>query len=263
MSVFAFGSARHSPGVTTSVLALAAAWPAERSLLVVEADPAGGDLVCFFRLLMEPSLLSLAAAGRSEVTAADVWEHAQEMPGPSPVHALVAPVDPRQAGAALTTLSRSGLGEVLATLDADVLIDVGRLDPESPAMDLFLGADVTVLLGRPTLSSADHLQQRVAFLASMGLTAPHLLVVGEGAWSPEELARGIGRASLLGTLPDDVAGSRAVTGEGRGGRGLRRSALWRAARRIAADLGSMGPAPARPNSDADNGVLAGRAASWR
>ena len=44
MSVFAFGSARHSPGVTTSLLALAAAWPADRQVLVIEADPAGGDL---------------------------------------------------------------------------------------------------------------------------------------------------------------------------------------------------------------------------
>jgi hypothetical protein len=254
MTVFAFASARHSPGVTTSVLALAAAWPAARPVLVVEADPSGGDLVCHFRLLMEPSLLSLAAAGRSEVAAADVWDHAQELIGPSPVHALVAPVDPRQVVAALVTLTRSGLGEVLAGLDADVLVDVGRLDPDSPAMELFVAAGVGVLVGRPTLNSADHLQQRVALLRALGVAAPHLLVVGEGTWTAEEMARGIGGATLLGTLPEDAGGARAVTGQGRGRRGLQRSPLWRAARRIAGELASTTTAmePAAMALDVDD-----------
>ena len=236
MSVFAFGSARHSPGVTTSLLALAAAWPADRQVLVIEADPAGGDLVCYFRLLLEPSLLSLAAAGRSEVTSTDVWEHAQQLPGDSRVSAVVAPVDPRQVRAALATLTRAGLTSVLSGMDADVLVDAGRLDPDSPAVELFAGADVHVLVGRPTLNQADHLQLRAALLASQDVTPLYLLVVGEGPWSGEELTRGIGAAGLLGVLPEDAHGAAAITAQGRGIRGLRRSALWRSARRIAADL---------------------------
>jgi len=251
VTVFAFGSARHSPGVTTSVLALAAAWPADRRVLVVEADPAGGDLVCYFRLLVEPSLLSLAAAGRSEVTAADVWEHAQQLPGDSEVSAVVAPVDPRQVSAALVTLARAGFARVLGGLDADVLVDVGRLDPESLALDLFAAASVRVLVGRPTLNQADHLQLRAALLASQDVAPLHLLVVGEGPWSAEELARGIGGADLLGEFPDDAHGAAAITAQGRGVRGLRRSALWRSARRVAAGLAATGLTPglAEPKHD--------------
>lgn len=241
MTAFAFASARHSPGVTTSVLALAAAWPADRRLLVVEADPAGGDLICHFRLLVEPSLLSLAAAGRNEVTAEDVWEHAQQLPGGSQVAAVVAPVDPRQVAAALTTLARAGFGQVLADLDADVLIDVGRLDPDSAALELFAAAPVRVLVGRPTLNQADHLQLRAALLASHAISPLHLLVVGEGNWTPQELARSTGAASVVGALPEDPRGADAVTAQGRGVRGLRRSSLWRSARRLAAELASAAP----------------------
>ncbi len=255
MTVFAFGSARHSPGVTTSVLALAAAWPAERRVLVVEADPAGGDLVCYFRLLVEPSLLSLAAAGRSEVTSTNVWEHAQQLPGNSEVFAVVAPVDPRQVGAALVTLAGAGFARVLDNLDADVLVDVGRLDPESLALDLFAAAAVRVLVGRPTLNQADHLQLRSALLASQDVSPLHLLVVGEGSWSAEELARGIGGAELLGAFPDDAHGASAITAQGRGVRGLRRSALWRSARRVAADLATTAATPGPAQLDDDRSLL--------
>ena len=43
MAVVALGSVR-SCGVTTLALALAATWPKERRVLLVEADPAGGTL---------------------------------------------------------------------------------------------------------------------------------------------------------------------------------------------------------------------------
>lgn len=258
MSVFAFASARHSPGVTTSVLALAAAWPAERPVLVVEADSAGGDLICYFRLLVEPNLLSLAAAGRSAVTEGDVWEHAQQLPGGSAVAAVVAPVNPKQVGAALATLSGAGLADVLAALDADVLVDAGRLDPDSPALGLFSGAEARVLVGRPTLNQADHLQLRGALLAALGVTPLHLLVVGEGRWSPVELARSMGGPTLLGALPCDASGAEAVTGQGRGPRGLRRSALWRSARGIAADLVEASAVPGDAVGGTGDGASEGR-----
>src|SRR5207244_2826784 len=44
MTAVAWCSAKGSPGVTTAVQLVAGAWPAGRPLLIVEADPAGGDL---------------------------------------------------------------------------------------------------------------------------------------------------------------------------------------------------------------------------
>ena len=43
MPLIALASVKGSPGVTTTCLVLAAAWPGQRRL-IIEADPAGGDL---------------------------------------------------------------------------------------------------------------------------------------------------------------------------------------------------------------------------
>ncbi|MCB0909871.1 MAG: hypothetical protein KDB63_22470, partial [Nocardioidaceae bacterium] len=53
MAVVALASASGSPGVTTTSLGLALAWP--RPVLLVEADPTGGSgiLAGFFRGLRE------------------------------------------------------------------------------------------------------------------------------------------------------------------------------------------------------------------
>ena len=76
--------------VTTTVLALAARWPAHREPLVVEADPAGGDLVARLTSLDgergglrdTPSTVQLAASARSGLSDQTVLEHLQRLPGP-------------------------------------------------------------------------------------------------------------------------------------------------------------------------------------
>src|SRR5947209_19017441 len=79
MSTFAFASVKASPGVTTLCQVLALAWPEDRAVVVVEADPAGGDLAARLELRAEPGLVSLAAAGRRGLTGAVVLEHAQDV----------------------------------------------------------------------------------------------------------------------------------------------------------------------------------------
>lgn len=62
-------SAKGSPGVTSTALALTAAWPDEDARLL-EADPAGGDLAFRCRhesgseIAVTPNLLGLATAVR-------------------------------------------------------------------------------------------------------------------------------------------------------------------------------------------------------
>ena len=46
MAVHVFGSAKGSPGVTTTVLALAARWPDQREPFVFEADPDFFPVIC-------------------------------------------------------------------------------------------------------------------------------------------------------------------------------------------------------------------------
>ncbi len=226
MSVVALASARHSPGVTTTTLLAAAAWP--RPVLIVEADPAGGDLVCWYRLHAEPNLLTLAALGRSGVAPRDTWANAQELPGASSIRALVAPVDPRQSRAALATLLDGGLvGALRAFGKTDVLVDVGRLEPDSAAVELFLGADVRIMVARPRLNEVDHLQTRVAWLKTEAVADLRLVVVGNGPWSAAEVARAAGVPTVAAALPEDPRGAATLGGMDRPARELARSALWR------------------------------------
>lgn len=255
MTYVAFASARHSRGATTTALAVTAAWPAERRVLHLEAEPAGGDLVSLFHLRAEPSLLTLAAVARANVGAADVWDHTQRLPGDPGADALVAPVDPRQAKAAVAALARAGFGQMLATLDADVVADVGRLDPDSPVLELFEEADVRAVVVRPTLNDVDHLQTRLALLSDQGIQGIDLVIVGEGRWQPEELVRATGASGVLAVLPDDAKGAAALGAHGSGEKVLRRAPLWRSARKLAEQLVARGAVAARNQSGRASGPV--------
>ena len=237
MAYIAFASAKGSPGVTTAVTALAAAWPAERALLVAEVDPSGGDLVVRLDLATEPGLVSLAAAGRRELGADRLIEHTQVLAAPGGAEGavrrvLVAPVSAEQATVSLSAL-RGGLGRVLDELDLDVLVDCGRLDPSSPAFDLAVNASLLVMVARPVVAEVHHLSSR---LASAKPRAVSLLLVGDRPYSVAEVGATVG-ASPLGTLPVDVRAA-AVLSEGHphAGRVLRRAALLRDARALAEGL---------------------------
>src|SRR5690606_40344837 len=61
MTLVALTSVKGAPGVTTTVLAMAAVCPPSRRLVVVEADPEGGVLAARLGLRAEPGLVTLAA----------------------------------------------------------------------------------------------------------------------------------------------------------------------------------------------------------
>ena len=237
MAYIAFASAKGSPGVTTTVAALAATWPVDRSLLVAEVDPAGGDLVVRFDLAPEPGLVSLAAAGRRELGADRLVEHTQQLPAldgqaDAARRVLIAPVSAEQATASLSAL-RGGLTHVLDEVGFDVLVDCGRLDPSSPAFDLATNASVLVMVARPVVAEVHHLSAR---LGSAKPRAVSLLMVGDRPYSVSEVGELVG-ASPLGTLPVDARAA-AVLAEGHpnAARLLRRSQLLRDARALAEGL---------------------------
>ena len=243
MGVIAFASAKSSPGVTTTVAALAASWPASRDLHIAELDPAGGDLVVRFELAPEPGLVTLAATGRRDLRVDTYLAHTQPLPsargtdGPER-RILVAPVAADQASAALAAL-RYGLPKVLASAEADVLVDCGRLDPSSPAYEFAVGADLLVVVTRPLVSEIHHLAAR---LSSVKARAVSLLVVGDRPYSVTDVAEVVG-ATPLGTIPADDRAAEALTlGHPHALRVLRRSRLLRDARSVAEALATwLGP----------------------
>jgi hypothetical protein len=211
----------------------------------VEADPAGGDLVARFQLPPEPNLVSLGmVARRGRLTPEEVWGHTQRLPRG------LAVLTGLRAGGQARGLGRlwSLLPAALSQLDADVLVDCGRLVADTAAEDLVRRAEVVVLVARPTVEGVLHLANRLEALGRLGVTAEVVLVgeqpfdragvqqalVGEGITAP-----------VRGVLADDPRGAAMLGGHPGRERWLERaSPLVRSARSLAADLlEQLTPAP--------------------
>ena len=239
MGVVALGAVR-SCGVTTLALALAATWPKERPVLLVEADPAGGTLAAASGWPPEPSLVSLAAAARHALDPDLVWEHCQELPGGAAV--LAGPASADQARSALGMLAGlsshlgmlAGLSSHLGMLDADVLVDCGRLDPGAPGFGVFEGADPVVLAARPRLADLHALATwREANPFDSGRVA--VVLVGDGPYPDAEIAAALG-VEVLARLPWDPDAAGALVSVPASAPELRLSPLVRAARSLAGRL---------------------------
>ena len=109
-------SIKGAPGVTTTATALANTWPPGRRVLLVEADPFGGDLAAWFGVAPSTGLWSLLAAGRRGLDPHAVWDHATNLPGGLAVLYGLASADQAVANEAAWPAG----AEALAALDADV-----------------------------------------------------------------------------------------------------------------------------------------------
>src|SRR5439155_22435469 len=117
-------TAKHSPGATTLAVAIAAARALDGSdadcpTVVIEADPAGGDLAARSGLPFDPGVVSLAADARHPGAPLDLMTHSQPLPGGG--RAVLAPASPDQAAAAVASLAKR-LPASLAKLGADGVI---------------------------------------------------------------------------------------------------------------------------------------------
>ena len=237
--VEAFGSVR-SCGVTTLVLGLAATWPRraeppERPVLVVEADPAGGTLAASAGWPAEPGLVSLAAAARRGAEPSLVFEHCQHLPGGAAV--LAGPARGDQAKSALAMLAPL-LGR-LDELDADVLVDCGRLEEASAVLGIFERAaqsnreSSAVLVSRGGLADL----QAVASWLDAHPAGPRagLVLVGDGPYPDAEITEALG-LSVLGRMPWDPGIPEALVACSASDRRLRMAPLARSARTLAEHL---------------------------
>ena len=235
MSLICLASQKGAPGATLTALALAASWPTGggRRVALVEADPAGGVLAIRYGLGVEPGLVSLAAvvrAGRHRGVDG-VWDHAQELPGGR--GAVVCPDGPEQVHSALraagTPVARwlAGLGGV------DVIVDVGRLGPGSPARPFVAAADVVLMVARPDVEQLQPAARNLQVLAGERRPVAWVLV-GARPHGPVEVEDVYG-FDVAGVIAHDRRGADAVEGSGTRKR-IERSALMRSATSLAADL---------------------------
>lgn len=251
MPLIALGSVKGSPGVTTTCLALAAGWPAGRRL-VIEADPAGGDLGPWLGLPPAPGLTGLAAAARHDHSSDVAWQHAQKLAGGLSV--VISPAGTEQASACLAALAGNGSPVFTALKGAadTVIADCGRLDPGSPALAIAAGADVTLVMVRPRVSDLSHLALRTGALLRAGARLALLLAPDAGR-GPAEASYPAGEIAatldipVQASVPADPRGAAdLVTSRGEIHK-IRRAPLARAAASLAAALaaetGQHSPSP--------------------
>lgn len=236
--VLAFGSVR-SCGVTTLSLALAATWPSERRVLLVEADPAGGTLAAASGWPVEPNLVSLAASARRGGDPSMVWEHCHHLPGD--VAVLAAPALGEQARSALGMLGP--LLARLAELDGDVLVDCGRLDAGSPSVTLWERTARRVLVVRPRLADLQALASWSENRALDGQVG--LVTVGEGPYPDAEVTEALG-LQVLARMPWDPDGAEALLSVPASDRQVRLAPIARTARTL---VDRLTPDPAAMSVD--------------
>ena len=229
MTTVALCSAKGSPGATTTAQLTANSWPAERRLLVVEADPAGGDLAARLGLQADPGMVSLASEGRRGVTASVVDAHTQSVG--DEVVVLLGPAGGRAATAAVTVLADRLVEALAATADRDVLIDCGRLSAGSPAWPLARSADTVVVVVASTAADVAHtaslIEDLIAVDANVGLVVVGEAHAGGDRYPAADISDALG-CPVLATLPHEprVAAGLALGRSNR--RALARSRVARA-----------------------------------
>lgn len=223
MTTIVVAGTKGSPGATTLALALAAI-TADQSALLVEADPAGGDIAVRCGLAVDPGLLTLAASGRRGLDRATVDTHSQLLS--SGATALLAPTSADRASSALTGIG-SALAQTLGTESRPVIIDCGRLDPRSTSADLVAAASVALLVLRPSIEGVEHARWQLTSL-SASVTRAIAVCIGERPYQRDEVRSALGVDELYVVAND----ARAASTIGRGvrpDRWLRRSPLMRSA----------------------------------
>jgi hypothetical protein len=236
MSLVAVGSVRGAPGATTLAVALAAAWDRSgRSPFLLEADPDGGVLAARFGLGHRPSLTELGVRARSALHADDLWQAAQALPAPGSGHTVPVVVAHPSADQCQATLRTVGprLGALLGSMpEHDVIADVGRLRPGSPALGLVDEASLVLVVLRPRLEEIDAVAQRVTTLNERGPV--RLVLVGERPYPAAEVASVLG-VGVIGVIADDPRSAAPLRGAG-GAHGLARLPLLRSARALAGQI---------------------------
>lgn len=205
MAIYALTSASGAPGVTTTALGLALAWPHE--VMLVDADPVGGSAVLagyFNGTVAHPgTLVEMWAAHRQgwlqralREMPLRIAEHVSFIPGPAGAAQASSLTDLWPALAQhLQDLSR---------MDVDVLVDLGRLGHQHFAAPLAHAADELLILMRSDLVSV---AAAAAAQPPEGVTVRVILVGEKRPYTAGEVAAVVKRpvAVSLPWEPDEAA----------------------------------------------------------
>jgi MinD-like ATPase involved in chromosome partitioning or flagellar assembly len=231
VTVIAMASIKGAPGVTTLACLVGATWPAQRAVMVAEADRGGGDLAARFGLSSKWGWSTFASASRRSPTAVAIAPHLQHLPGGLSV--LISPTrserveDPGMVEALLSVLP--------AQLDGpwDVIADLGRITPgRLVAGDWLERSDVVAIVVRGDAPAILHVKERAAAIRQQSGDRVCLVVVGASRHSNAEIEEFTG-VTVAGNVPFEPGVAAVATGEGGSPRRLSRSLLVGSASRLA------------------------------
>ena len=231
MTLICFTSQKGSPGTTLTALTVAATWPGEDSerRVFVEADRAGGAVALRYSMGTDPGLLTLATAIRSDASA-DMWSHAQALPGGLP--GILSPDSPSQVAGTLAAANRT-LGRWLDDRLVTVLADVGRLGDGASPHPFLVEAALVAVVCRPV---AEQLQPAVHAIRSSGVDPARIgwILIGDRPHPPTEVEATFG-IRVLGVVAEDGRTAAALS-EGSSSRRIAKSSLVRSAASLAERL---------------------------
>jgi MinD-like ATPase involved in chromosome partitioning or flagellar assembly len=245
VTLIALASIKGSPGVTTAALAMAASWPTGRQVLLVEADPFGGDLAPRYGTAATGGLASLFAAARRSLRPEDVWDHVDRLPGGLPVLFGLTGMHQAVANEKAWPVVVGALGDQ----DGDVVVDVGRLLPNlgGGVREVLARADALVVLCESTLEAIVHLREALPALVAE-LRNRRLFVVPTGSvqFSAADIERTL-QVEVLPSLPDDPEAAAALANR-RAIKRLEKTRLLKWANETIAALGIEAISDAEPDS---------------
>lgn len=205
MTTITVVSAKHSPGATTTAVSLAIA--AGPDAVVVEVDPAGGDIAARSRLPVEPGLLTMAASGRHGSSSIDVPAHCQRLA--SGANAVVAPTTPEHATAAISMVGDRLVPALRALMQRVAVLDGGRWDESSIATASLRGSDLVLLAVEPSVAGVEHAANRVdALRRNLGARVA-IVLCGDRPYEPAEVEDAL-FVPVVGALPIDSRGATAA-----------------------------------------------------
>ena len=240
------GAGKAAPGATASAIALTLTWP--RPVLLVDADPAGGDVLPGLlpgRASGEAGLLTWSTQTRrvaalEAITA--IGDHVLALP--EAPHAWVMPglASGVQSAGVVASWSRiaQALARVASITGRDVIVDAGRLG-ESSCWPVIAAADQVLVAVRGTARSVSATVSALETITrKIGDTdRAWLLLVEAGPYSAAEVSSETTRP-VAGSLRQDARAAAALTeGAAMGLGGLRRSRLMRSAAALAGRLAAQ------------------------
>ena len=183
--LIALASAKGSPGVTSTALALAAVWP--RPVVLLEADPAGGDLAYRCRaahggpVSANRGLLRLAAAVRGGTASPDVVFNESQLLacGVNLIQGVTSCAQARGLAGLWPAI-----GQACVAAEVDVIADLGRLDRASAVIPVAQTAHHLLPVASTSLASVMHLTEGLndiaAGIAQPGIAQPGIADDGIG-----------------------------------------------------------------------------------